>query len=206
MTSGEANKVFAGPASGNDAAPSFRALTVDDLPDMSSLITDSKVFQDATAISGYSNWRPIVIGYANSATEGFTPTDQTNYVLTFPNLSVQPSSGTIKASIFKGSGALLTNLNAANISSGIVSTIYGGTGMGTYVAGDIIYARTGSSLAALNGNTTTTNKFLKSVATVVGTADAPEWDTIAAADISDFNTAVNIAKVQIVRLNQGGGS
>ena len=205
MTSVEANKVFAGPASGNDAAPSFRALTADDIPDLSSVYTDTKVTQSYKAYSGYTYWRPLVIGYSSGSTEGFTPTDQTDLVYTFSNLSVQPSTGTIKATVFKGSGASLTSLNGSNVSSGTVAAARGGTGMGSYVIGDILYASASTTLSTLGGNNTTTTKFLKSVASTAGTADAPEWSTIASTDISDFSTAVNIAKVQIVRLNVSGG-
>lgn len=205
MTSVEANKVFAGPASGNDAAPSFRALTADDIPDLSSVYTDTKVTQSYKAYSGYTYWRPLVIGYSSGSAEGFTPSDQTNLVYTFSNLSVQPSTGTIKATVFKGSGASLTSLNGSNVSSGTVATARGGTGMGSYVIGDILYASASTTLSTLGGNTTTTTKFLKSVASTAGTADAPEWSTIASTDISDFSTAVNVAKVQIVRLNVSGG-
>ena len=64
--------------------------------------TDTKVTQTNVASSGYTNWRPIVFGSSNSATEGFTPSTVTDGVYTTNLLSVQPSSGTIKATTFKG--------------------------------------------------------------------------------------------------------
>ena len=120
--------------------------------------TDTKVTQSYKAYSGYTYWRPLVIGYSSGSSEGFTPTDQTDLVYTFSNLSVQPSSGTIKATVFKGSGASLTSLNGSNISSGTVAVARGGTGLGSYVAGDILYASASTTLSALGGNTAEADK------------------------------------------------
>lgn len=64
--------------------------------------TDTKVAQNAIESSSYTNWRPIVFGSANSGTEGFSPSTVTDGVYTCNTLSVQPSSGTVKATTFKG--------------------------------------------------------------------------------------------------------
>lgn len=79
--------------------------------------TNTKVTQTAVASSDYTNWRPLVIGSANSGTEGFTPTTVTDAVLTTQTVSVQPSSGTIKATKFKGSltGNADTASNASKV-------------------------------------------------------------------------------------------
>lgn len=53
--------------------------------------------------------------------------------------------------------------------------------------GDIIYASAANTPARLAGNTTTTRKFLRSVATTSGTANNPEWDTLVAGDIPDLS-------------------
>lgn len=63
--------------------------------------TDTKVTQTAIT-SDYTNWRPLVFGSSNSATEGFTPSTVTDATYTNTNFSVQPSTGTIKATTFKG--------------------------------------------------------------------------------------------------------
>lgn len=69
----------------------------------------------------YTNWRPLLIGSSNSGTEGFSPSTTTSSTYTTATISVQPSTGTIRATTFKGSGESLTSLNASNISSGTLS-------------------------------------------------------------------------------------
>ena len=64
--------------------------------------TDTKVTQSAVTSSDYTNWRTIIWGSSNSATEGFTPTSVTDGVFSDPNLTYQPSSGTLRATTFKG--------------------------------------------------------------------------------------------------------
>lgn len=65
-------------------------------------LPDEKVKQTNVTASSYTNWRPLVWGASNSATEGFTPTTVTDGVFTSNTITAQPSSGTIRASIFKG--------------------------------------------------------------------------------------------------------
>lgn len=65
--------------------------------------TDTKLTQTTATASGYTYWRPLVIGYSSASTEGTAPTTQTNTTYTFSTLMVQPSSGTIrfgKASLY----------------------------------------------------------------------------------------------------------
>ena len=82
--------------------------------------TDTKVTQTAVG-NTYTYWRPLLFGASNSSSEGFSPSTVTSSVYATAALSVQPSTGTIRASIFKGSGESLTSLNASNISSGTLS-------------------------------------------------------------------------------------
>lgn len=65
--------------------------------------TDTKVTQTAINAADYTNWRPLVWGSSNSGTEGFTPSTVTDGVYTAQTLSCQPSTGTIRATTFKGS-------------------------------------------------------------------------------------------------------
>ena len=64
--------------------------------------TDTKVTQTAISSADYTNWRSLIWGASNSGTEGFTPSTVTDGVYTCNTLSVQPSSGTIRANVFKG--------------------------------------------------------------------------------------------------------
>ena len=69
---------------------------------ISSTNTDTKVTQTAVTASEYTNWRPLIWGASNSGTEGFTPTTVTDGTFAANTISCQPSSGTIRASVFKG--------------------------------------------------------------------------------------------------------
>ena len=64
--------------------------------------TDTNVTQTAVDASDYTNWRPLIWGASNNATEGFSPSTTTAGVFASAGLSVQPSSGTIRATTFKG--------------------------------------------------------------------------------------------------------
>ena len=68
--------------------------------------TDTKVYQQYQASSGYSYWRPLVIGKSSSGTEGFNPSSVTDQTYVFNTLEVQPSTGLIRmggASFYSGS-------------------------------------------------------------------------------------------------------
>ena len=67
---------------------------------------DENVKQQYQAESGYSYWRPLLVGKSAASSEGFTPSTVTDQTYTFKTLEVQPSTGTIRmgvASMFKGS-------------------------------------------------------------------------------------------------------
>lgn len=78
---------------------------------ISSTDTNNKVAQTAVTDSSYTNWRSLIWGASNSSTEGFAPTTVTDGVFSCTGLSVQPSTGTIRASVFKGK--LTGNANTA---------------------------------------------------------------------------------------------
>lgn len=81
--------------------------------------TDTKVTQSAVTASDYTNWRPLVIGSSNNSTEGFTPSTVTDSVFTANTITCQPSSGTVRATTFKGalSGNAATASSAAKLDS-----------------------------------------------------------------------------------------
>lgn len=81
------------------------------------------VEQVAVKSSDYKNWRSLVFSASNSGTEGFTPETTTGNVLITNTLSVQPSSGTIKATKFKGAleGNASTASNASKVNGHTVN-------------------------------------------------------------------------------------
>lgn len=90
----------------------------------SATITDNKVAQNAIKSSDYTNWRSLVFSAANSATEGFTPATTTDGVFITNTLSVQPATGTVKATKFKGSleGNASTASNASKVNGHTVNS------------------------------------------------------------------------------------
>ena len=89
--------------------------------------TDTKVTQTAVAVADYTNWRSIPWGSSNSASEGFSPTTVTDVTYTTPNLSFQPSTGTLKATVFKGN----LSGNASSASSANYATSAGSASSAT---------------------------------------------------------------------------
>lgn len=82
--------------------------------------TNNKMTQTAIASKDYTNWRTILWGASNSGTEGFTPTTVTDGAFTDTNLSYQPSTGTLRAKVFKGALSANTAIGSA---SGLETTL-----------------------------------------------------------------------------------
>ena len=98
--------------------------------------------------------------------------------------------GTITTGTWQGTpiaAAYIGNHSTDKLTSGTLGAARGGTGQSTYTIGDILYCSAANTLSKLSGNTTTTRKFLRSVASTAGTAVAPAWDTITKADVGLSN-------------------
>lgn len=166
--------------------------------------SNSYVKQSSTTLE--NDWRGILTTY-NSAADGTDITAGTTNIAYFAqSIRIQPATGKVKATEFVGSGASLTSLNGSNIASGTVSPLYGGTGLSSYTLGDILYASAENTLSALSGNTTTTVKFLKSVAATSGTAASPSWAQITASDISGLGTMATEAKTNYIEKSTLSGA
>ena len=98
--------------------------------------SDTKVKQSAITAADYTNWRPIVWGASNSATEGFTPSTVTDGVFVANTISCQPSTGTIKATTFKGAlSGKATSAGTADSASKVANSLTiqtNGTTAGTF--------------------------------------------------------------------------
>lgn len=67
--------------------------------------TDTEVIQTYAAASGYTNWRPLVVGYSSNSSETTAPTTTTGTTYTFNTIKVKPSNGTIRfgaAALYNG--------------------------------------------------------------------------------------------------------
>lgn len=103
--------------------------------------TDTKVTQTATTTTDYTYWRGLCIGNSAVSAESTGFSTVTDQVRTFNNLRVQPSTGTIKANIFKGD---LTGTASGNLKSGDnVSSLTNDAG----------YLTPSSGVTSVNGNT-----------------------------------------------------
>lgn len=138
-----ANTVLAGPATGADAAPEFRALVAADIP----------------AISALSGTLPVAKGGTGATT-----------------------SSSARANL---SAAVLGANNDITSLTGLTTPLdetEGGTGIATYILGDIIYGSAANTLAKLSGNTTVTNMYMRQTGDGVNSA-APVWAVISATHI-----------------------
>ena len=215
FTNQDPNKVLAGPSSGSSAgAPSFRALVAADIPslDWSKIgsgkpttlsgygITDAAASDHTQAVNkGGTNITSYTIGdilYASASTTLSKLTGNTTTtakylksVATTSGTAVAPVWAQIAASEITGLGTMATANTGDYATSGHTQAVNkGGTNITSYTIGDILYASAATTLSKLTGNTTTTAKFLKSVATTSGTAVAPAWAQITASDISGLGT------------------
>jgi hypothetical protein len=95
------------------------------------------------------------------------------------------------------------SLNQSGAVSGALPTGNGGTGLTTYTLGDIIYSSTTNTLAKLAGNTTTTKTFLVQTGAGGGVSAAPEWGTVAAADVSGLAPSATTDTTNAANITSG---
>ena len=95
-----------------------------DLSNKPTIPDDTKMTQTAATASGYTYWRPLVIGMTSGSAESFSPSTTTSTSYTFSTLKVQPSTGTIrfgKASLY--SGSYTTSLSPETLTANRTVTI-----------------------------------------------------------------------------------
>lgn len=132
-------------------------------------ITTTKQYLSQTgdgALSAAPIWSTISGGDITGA--ALTRVDDTNVTLT---LGGTPTTALLRAASITAGW------------TGQLSAPRGGTGIGTYVVGDILYASATNALSALAGNITTGKQFLSQTGSGAASA-APAWATISGGDIT----------------------
>lgn len=186
------------------------------------VFTDENVRQNAVTASEYSNWRPLIFGESNSTTEGFSPTTTTGKIYSVQTLSVQPSTGTIKATTFKGnltgdasnalklggyslSAAASNNTVALRTGNGFLYATYFNQSSGTETP------TTSSYLIFANSDGFFRKSTLAGVKTILGLGSAAYTNSSAYAAASHNHAASNITsgtlsadRLPIVPISKGG--
>ncbi|MDO4333812.1 MAG: pyocin knob domain-containing protein [Eubacteriales bacterium] len=175
------------------------------------VFTDKKVTQTAITTSDYANYRPLLFGFSNSSTAGFTPATVTEQIYASNNMYVQPSTGTITANVFKGnltgnvSGNVTGNSDTAtklavsrtvrtNLASTAAASFNGSANITPGVTGILPVANggTGSSAAGVATN----NLYAQSLAPGVSIASDSDLDDYTASGsyfVPNASTAATIA-------------
>jgi hypothetical protein len=177
------------------AAPAWAQLATADISDLSSVATgitklgtvDTGVWQATAIADTYLATISTAGKVANSATTATSA--NTSSAIVSRDSSGDFSARNITATLFAGSGASLTNLNASQLTSGSIAATVGGTGQTAVATGDLLYGSATNTWSRLAGNTSTTREVLLSTGT--GSAgQAPSWGTLVAGDIPSLAASI----------------
>ena len=112
------------------------------------------------------------------------------------------AASTVTATSFSGNGANITAIDPTNI-NGAIGVGAGGTGLTSFSEGDIIYANSTSSLAAVGTGSATAGQFLK----LNSTKTAPEWSDVPLTldEVLASQTGVSNVSDEVITLSKGSG-
>ena len=152
-------------------------LTTTDVPEGSNLyLTNSRVRAALSAGTGITYDQSTGIITATNVSAALSGTSDTNVTISLGG---------------SYSSALLAATSITLGWTGLLSAARGGTGVGSYVLGDMLYSSTTNTLSTLPGNYTTTKKYLTQSGTGV-VSSAPTWSTIAASELTGTSLPATI--------------
>ena len=129
---------------------------------------------------------------ALSAGSGITYDESTGVISSSPAALSSTSDANVTISL--GGSFASSLLAAASITlgwTGHLSATRGGTGVGNYMLGDLLYSSGTNTLSTLAGNYTTTKKYLTQSGTGA-ISSAPAWSTIAASELTGTSLPTTI--------------
>lgn len=181
-----ANKIWAGPVSGSAAAPTFRFLVADDIPDLSGVY--QPLATSLTALAALNSTGLIV----QTGTHTFTDrtiagTSNRVAVSNGSGVSGNPTVDIDAAYVGQSSITTLGTVTTGVWTGTAIDATHGGTSQTSWTLGDLLYSNGTNTLTKLAGNTTSTRKFLRQTGTGAVSA-APAWDVLVAADIPSLSS------------------
>lgn len=176
-----ANDSLSGYIFGNGTNP-FTSVALIPMSDLTGVLPIAKGGTNGSnVVDARSNLLPAYIGNKGKALVVNTAENDIEWVLI-------PGTGTVTSVNVSGGTTGLTTSGGPILSSGTITlggtlnAVNGGTGLNTYLLGEMIYASSPTALTRIPANTTTTKKFLSQ--TGDGTISAaPTWNTVTQGDV-----------------------
>jgi hypothetical protein len=113
-------------------------------------------------------------------TSAFQPAGTVTLMDVIASINANRLSGTTLApNVVNSSLATLGIVTSGTWNASVLTASYGGTGMSSFVQGDLLYADSSSTLSTIRGNASATYKYLRQAGNGI-TPAAPVWDDVTA--------------------------
>lgn len=156
-------------------APAWDTIAAGDVPNLESLNGTLIVTKGGTGLSSLAAFDILFASATNTMSALGANTTTTKKFL---RMTGTGSGGATPA----WDTLVAADIPALSALSGTLGVAQGGTNLTSYTLGDLLYASNTTVISKLNGNITTTKKFLNQTGDSVNSA-APSWNALVAADI-----------------------